>query len=338
MGMHLPIATLVTQNDLRTYFIGDADINSTSPTGWKVTNFDDAKIFNATNDKFGVNIYITASSPSFMVKAEAVDDPSDKLEIETRDPIKDLEKFFSEGLPEGAFSDLASKPTLLSKLIIKIASGVRVQSIGPRKTSAILRRLMLAAQVKNWKSEMNIGLGLWMVELKDDMKKKGWDYIDIEERDKPGIYMDFHGIYDVEIVPESIFYDYKFRIDDYPEADLSGVSDDPINEYRKWVKSPEFTEAQTDRLEAELGKAGTEFSEEGIAVPAVPGMQHPKPPKIDIPIEKPGEWESPTEREPDILKPGPGGETVRLGPKVPEPEDEEAGIETRRRPTMPSKK
>jgi len=209
----------------------------------------------AVHEEFDIIVTVSREETEFKVVAEAKDDPSDKLEVVTDNPMKELTDFLSAGLPGGgeAFKEYASNPTLLSKVIRRVARKIR--QLGPKKTAAFVKQAVLILGFDSLQKLVKVAVeGAYgeaeAFDLFQKMKKKGWDVEEVEiPGGRAGIKANFHDLYDIEIMPEAINYEYEYMIEGYPESIYWGTTDDPIRAFEDWVKTENFEKASEERNE-----------------------------------------------------------------------------------------
>jgi hypothetical protein len=230
-------------------------------TGWDLEIKDDG--FSSFTSSNKVYVDITQESITYKVSIEAIDDPSDSDELLTKDPVKEIKKFLSKGVPggESVFKQGFSPDRMVSALSI-ISSFIADNLIKRRsnivrlvKRIAVLPNLhMVRAVVSSfrvsiseevrWDSEYNE-----LFSIKKDLKRQGWTISEHKsEIDKPMLEINIQDLYEVKIEVDSVNYKYKFGVEGYPDSIEKGVSKDPIRAIRDWVKSKKYVDISKDGI------------------------------------------------------------------------------------------
>lgn len=248
------LSSLVTLDDLHNYFKGAHRI----------------KLFNPEQGISGEQAYykfdIKPNSSTYFLKVEAVDDPSDSVEIETDKPVKELVDFLNENMPSGNFfNKMASDNAKKSHFILRIA---KLFSETPEwKLLPVLRRASIlfttSAIPKLQKFVSRIARGpVDMSELEEIhgyMKSKGWNVnLETNERGDDVIKVDISGVFKAEIVPESIMYDYTFSMHNRDDVTENGITDDPIEAYQNWYRSPSVESAYEEEKSEKIRRSEQE--------------------------------------------------------------------------------
>lgn len=211
----------------------------------------------ATSEEFDIKVEIDKGPTKFKVEAESVDDPTDRLDVVTTDPIKELHNFLSAGLPEGAFESYASNPVLFSKIIRRAAS--KIKQLGPKRTANFIKQAIAILEFESFRtilaSIIKIAEGeygeLEIVNLLKKMEAKGWDVKEETRDGRAALKINFHDLWDITIYPSSITYDFDFIIEGYPESAYWGSdTDDPIRDFQNWFKEDRFVKAIEERNDA----------------------------------------------------------------------------------------
>jgi len=187
--------------------------------------------------KGGVVVKILLRSVEYHVKGEAVDDPTDYIDVVTRNPVKELSKFMSGGHEEleEFFKKMSCDPSQFASLIRRIAAWIGSGSATKEDTVKILRRVQLLHRsgkrtAKEGYVEKEVDEIL--KKLFDKMKDKGWDPEVVNDDGLTEIKIDMNGLYDISIKVDSISWNYQF-VDS--QGKESGTTDDPVRAYQDWM-------------------------------------------------------------------------------------------------------
>jgi hypothetical protein len=258
--MRWHITKLTLMDEIRNYF---------GTRSWKLDATSDE--LTSFHDERDIKVKVNKDKVKFKVIAEAKDDPSDRLEVVTDNPLKELTDFLSKGLPGGVFESYASNPVLFSKIIRRAATKVR--QLGPTRIANFIKQAVLVLSFDSLQEFVSMAIKIAadgyeeieVFDLFEKMKKKGWDVEEIKtESGRAGIRADFHDLYDIIIEPESIEYEYEYMIEGYPESMAWGTVEDPIRAFEDWIKSDRFQKSSEER-ETEKKSGGEENVGETVA-------------------------------------------------------------------------
>lgn len=246
-------SAVVTLDDIKQYAMGKGVTVQVTDDGVEIES-----------RKF--TFHFKPQAPKFKVRIEATDDPSDSDEKVTPDPVKFIAGFLGQDIPGGEhFQKMSASPDALSGLLRRIAFGVELEDVGPRRLSRLIRRAAVLPDIGLLKrvllavTRTAAGLEVSKKEISDllsKMKDKGWK---VEERDNDGLpelSVDVSGIYEATITLDSVPYDYVLSLNGDKSVDEKGVTEDPINAIRAYVKSPEVERASKEKSQETTVQTG----------------------------------------------------------------------------------
>lgn len=227
-------ASLTTLGELKRYFSSPP----WSGVGWSGDRFEGSLGL--------MDVKISPSTTVYDLHVEAVEDPSDSEDVSTEEPARALAEFLGRDIPGSEhFEKMSSDPDFFADALEALASVIRRGLFSRVRASSFIRRLASIPAVFTVSSDERDDS---VSDLEKEMKGKGWK---VRRRDSdgfPALEVDVHGIYKAVIEVDSVLYQYVFSYRGTDEADRSGVTDDPIREYRGWTRSPEV-----EALRAESG-------------------------------------------------------------------------------------
>jgi len=231
------------------------------------------------HEEFDIKVEVKQEKVFFNVVVEAEGDPTDRLEVTTDNPTKEIIDFVAGQVPGGkeTFQQYASNPTLFAQIIRRAAT--KVKSLGPKRTLAFVRQALL---VVNFDSLLELirtaaeVLGdVEINELSRIMEQKKWDIEITEdpETSRASIKTSFYG-FNINIVPCCIQYEVEYIIEGYPESIWWETTDDPIKSFDEWIDSDRFEKVKEERGGYEGSKppeSGHKSPEEADTVPVPEG-------------------------------------------------------------------
>lgn len=273
--MKTRVAAVVSWEDLKTYF---------KPPIWVDVDFSDNK-FEGRSKYYSVTL--EPESVLFDYEITAVDDDLDKEQGVSDDPVSEIVKFLGQGLPGSEFFEQrASNPSFVSNILKKLSSHLVKKKETPNRVSSILRRTMAVAKIASFEAGLRQAvLRLAMSadkafdDLEQKMESKGWDVSRGEAvNGLPEINVNVSGIYDAKISVDSISYSYIFQFKDRSDLTKTGSTTDPIEEFQKFYRSEEISEAKE-------GDKNKEFVE-SETVPSQGNVREESQEKATMPAKK----------------------------------------------------
>jgi hypothetical protein len=241
-------AGVVTIHDLYKYFSGVEH-------GWS-SDFSKAG-FTAKSDKANLDLSMKPSAVMFDLHIEAIEDPDDSHDVITDKPIKEIAKFLGEGVPGGEHFEKMSSvgPLELAGILHYAKNLVLSYNINRRQLTALLRRATVLPELRllrHLKSVAAISLIAReevdiaeIARLKKELSDKGWKVTERkDERGIPTLDVDIGEIYKASMAVERMMYEYNFKVMGHDDATDSGLTDDPIIEFEKWIKKPSTKSAR----------------------------------------------------------------------------------------------
>jgi hypothetical protein len=252
----------VSFDDVRNYFKGEH---------WKVSEGEDG--FDADSEAYEVRL--KSKGATYDVEIAAADDPSDSDTKVTDDPVEFISKFLGTGTEADDILKKMSSfpdPSLLSRLLIRAANLVESEVLTVQQTKRIIRRGIVATFGRSFRSMLAAVVRAAkgqdvrsdeMTKLQKTMKEKGWK-VSQHEDDKGHavLEVDVSGVYTATIKLDSLLWNYEFQVNEMPESKDSGVTDDPIQQFRLFYKKDSTQDAKSE-LKKKRGSDKQEKQEEG---------------------------------------------------------------------------
>lgn len=273
-------AATVTIDDLKMYFKhGGEDPLKRRGAGWRSRAADDGS-FHAESPTYEVDL--SPKGAVFLVKVEAVDDPSDSDEQVTDAPTKFLVDFLKTGTAgDSVFGKMAGfmrrtdsfGPDEVSGVLRIIADEAESGRLTLRQAAHAIRRASLLpgsaisvriAGLAESRHALETGE---MDALQKEMEAKGWRTKVAEDpaRGLPSMEVDISGVYKAQISVDHVSWHFRFQLAGIPETLSEGVTDDPIEEFERFFKDPATKEARKDAEARSAEEAAA--SEDDITVP-----------------------------------------------------------------------
>ena len=260
------IAHIVTTKDILNYFTGHE-------SGWE-TNYGEGEI-KAISNKKRYEVLLNGIAPIFHLHIEASDDSSDFDDILTDDPTSAMVDFLESDSISGVFKKKSASLSYVSASLIDLSNVIdKCESVSIKNVKKQIARIMIASNADMFNDcfhrlARHITQYTQFNELeniKNDMRKMGFDAV-VHESDPPYVEIDVHGVYTATITVHSISYDYEFKVIGVPEADESGVTNDPIDAYGDWTHKPDTIEARNKSTEESEKQKSVETSDAPTVAP-----------------------------------------------------------------------
>lgn len=250
----MPRVATITTDELTTFFSGKRGDKGTDR--WESSVDEITGDFHARS-----NAYTILASPKgvvYSVNIKAGDDPSDSDSKITDDPIEFIVEFLETGSEgDGFFRARASMtPDALSGVLRSLARGIVEGDVGPRRLSSSIRRAIAAADLAAAErlilaSQREDSVERELGKLQDDVRSKGWtSKVGRGDDGIPVLQVDVGGQYLARIVVDHVVWDYSFQVTGQKGTESSGITDDPIAEFRAWRRDPSVQEARDEALQA----------------------------------------------------------------------------------------
>lgn len=235
------ISSIVTLPEIKNWFKGEF--------------WDSSTIEGDTFYAHSSNIEASVSPKSilFFVSISSEEDSSDSDEIVTEDPISFISDFLSTGTAGDEFFNRHSSVREIISSLYK-SSSKEEMLIASKK----LRRSVASLEFK-YNQDIILSAIRSVVgtevdnfdKIKEKIKKMGWKVRDEigGPNGHPAIAIDISGIYEAKIEIDSILWEYSFILKGEESTRENGFSNDPIDAYKKWLKSPNIKEAIRNRIE-----------------------------------------------------------------------------------------
>lgn len=273
--MRTIVAATVTLEDLKTYFKhgGETPLRDEH---WRSRPTDDGGLI-AESPTFEVEMH--PKGASFYVSIEAYDDQSDSDEMVTNDPAKFIVDFLKAGTGsagEEVFGKMAGlirrsaaiSPADLSGLLRYIAAEAMSGRMTKRACAAAVRRACaftsLGEAPKVFRSAAALAARIAadlpaeresvelreMAQLQAKMREKGWRSKVYEgKHGLPEMEIDIAGVYRAKVEVDHIIWTYTFKLLGDPGVEDHGVTDDPIEEFKRFYRSEEVARCRSEQRE-----------------------------------------------------------------------------------------
>ncbi len=217
---------LVTEEDIHSYFKKDGVPVS------KEEGFISA-------DSKSYSIRVKKEKTLYKLVIENAEDDLDREEMVTENPTKEISNFLKTGTEGDEFLDkISSSPHHLSFVLHHVASIIESKLISKREARMIFNRINSVLLKKKFiisKKETS--------KLLKEIKSKGWKATETGD----SIEVDIgEGLFKATIDIDSIIWNYEFSVHDIPGSLITGHSEDPINEFRSFLRSPKTEEAKKE--------------------------------------------------------------------------------------------
>ncbi len=261
--MRRSIAATVTLDDLKTYFKG---------AHWRSVVRDDG-VFEGRSNSYFVEL-APGGTPSFFVKIHSYEDDADSDESVTDEPMKFLVDFLKTGSVgdealqkmAGVFRKMASLPPVgMANLLRSLADDVERERIGPRALARVLRHASLMPDLPGPVKILSTMVQAAsreetetkeMQDLANKMTEKGWRVKSGKgEGGLPQLTVDIAGIYEALIEVDHIPWKFSYEVHDHPDTKVTGITDDPIAEFRQYYQSDSVQTAKSDLRAGEKDRA-----------------------------------------------------------------------------------
>lgn len=240
--MERKVAAIVTFPDIQKWFKGEF---------WDSSSLD-GDTFHARSSN--IEALVKPSSVMFHISVKSYEDPLDSDEIVTEDPIKFLSDFLKTGTEGDEYFNVESSS------IKSLVDSLHQQNLGEIiKTVKKLRRSIASLEFQsNQRTILGairsfIGSEIDTLEdIKKVIKKMGWKVREGKEspNGQPSLIIEISDEYEAIIEIDSILWEYNFVLKGNEATREKGFSNDPIDAYRKWLKSPKLKEAIRQRIES----------------------------------------------------------------------------------------
>lgn len=222
--------SIVPWEDIRNYFRG---------TNWHLIPSD--KSFEAQSETTRVSFDMMRIL--YDVSVASIDDSSDSIESKqpVEDPIQFIVKFLETGTEADEFySKISSDVSVLSNWL-RTAS-----NFSEEKLSCGLRRVIVAMMSPSSPKATSAGA---LKSLRQEFQEKGWKVRDATSKNGlAGLDIDISGVYTAHVGLNSFEWEYAFDLIGPEDVQKTGLTTDPIQEYRNFYKNPDVVAAK-NRME-----------------------------------------------------------------------------------------
>lgn len=220
-------AGIITMSDVKAYFTGN---------DWPVVEIKGNKFHAESVWDFIVDF--EKSKKKYLVEIYSTEDSLDSDTIHTSDPVKSINEFLSRGMSNSDWMKAASGPKELAKVLAKLSHSIdRSSNVDPVKLKKIIRRISYVVKFGNDSPGS-------MDDLSKKLKKENWK---VQETDD-GLKVDIgDGLYEAIIKEDTVEWKYEIRLDGDESLTVEGITSDPIDEYKKWIESPDLARVYKER-------------------------------------------------------------------------------------------
>jgi hypothetical protein len=188
-----------------------------------------------------VELEIEPEEILYDMNVHAIEDPSDAIEEITHDPMKSLVEFVGAGIGDDFLSKMSTlKPSDMSLMLRRISFQVISGTVGPIKTSRILRRLAATVSLLGSQSitpARTAGASEFekttIRELEEKMKEKGWN---VKETEPGNLEVNFGDQFEGTIIVDTMMWAYTIKVLGQKDLEESNQrTDDPIRDISKFM-------------------------------------------------------------------------------------------------------